>query len=211
MKNFKHLLVVALVAIFAVGQANAEFKFGVKVGANFSSMHLNSEWKETFKSENTAGFTGGVMTEFTVPLIGIGVDVSLMYTHVKNELKSSEGQNFEEGTVGKNFLEIPLNLKYKLDLPVVNNIVRPMVFTGPTFAFKLDKSIFKDIQTKTCQIGWNIGLGLEFFKHLQIAGGYTIGMNNVLKLAGNTLPVIGSVNNVKLKNNYWTVTAAYLF
>lgn len=211
MKNFKHLLVIALVAVFAVGQANAEFRFGVKAGANFSSMHLNSEWKDTFTSDNTAGFTGGVMTEFTIPIIGIGMDLSLMYTHVKNELQSKTGQAFEEGTVGKNFLEIPLNLKYKINLPVVNNVVRPMIFTGPTFAFKLDKSIFKDIQTKTCQVGWNIGLGVELFKHLQIAGGYTIGMNNVLKLTGGNIPGLGSINDVKLKNNYWTVTAAYLF
>lgn len=211
MKKFKHLLVIALVAVFAVGQANAEFRFGVKAGANFSSMHLNSGWKDTFKSDNTAGFTGGVMTEFTVPIIGIGMDLSLMYTHVKNELKTNNGQMLEEGTVGKNFLEIPLNIKYKINLPVVNNIVRPMIFTGPTFAFKLDKSVFNNIKTKTCQVGWNIGLGVEFFKHLQIAGGYTIGMNNVLKFTGGNIPGLGSINDVKLKNNYWTVTAAYLF
>lgn len=214
MKIFKHLLVIALVAVFAVGQANAEFRFGIKAGANFSSMQLNN-WKESFTSDNTAGFTGGVMTEFTVPIIGIGMDLSLMYTHVKNELQSKDGQQFEEGTVGKNFIEIPLNLKYKLNLPAVNKIVRPMIFTGPTFAFKLDKSIFKDIQTKTCQIGWNIGVGVEFFKHLQIAGGYTLGMNNVMKvtdkLTGGNLPIIGNINDVKLKNNYWTLTAAYLF
>ena len=208
MKKFKHLLVVALVALFAVGQANAEFRFGVKAGANFSSLHLNSNWTDTFKADNTAGFTGGVMTEFTVPIIGIGMDLSLMYTHVKNELTSKDGQKFEEGTIGKNFLEIPLNLKYKINIPVVNNIARPMIFTGPTFAFKLDKSIFKDVKTKTCQIGWNLGLGVEFFKHLQVAGGYTFGMNNILK---NTIPGLGSINDVKLKNNYWTVTAAYLF
>lgn len=208
MKRAKQLILVALMVVFVCGSASAEFRFGVKAGANFSSLHLNSDWKETFKSSNTAGFTGGVMTEFTVPIIGIGFDLSLMYTHVNNELKDA---NLEEGTVGKNFLEIPLNLKYKFNLPVVNNIVRPMLFTGPTFAFKLDKSVFKSIQTKTCQIGWNVGLGVELFKHLQIAGGYTIGMNNVLKLTGNNLPGIGSVNTVKIKNNYWTVTAAYLF
>ena len=210
MKNFKHLLVIALVAVFSVGQANAEFRFGIKAGANFSKMQLNSNWAKSFTADNTAGFTGGVMTEFTVPIIGLGFDLSLMYTHMKNELQSTEGQQIEEGTVGKNFLEIPLNLKYKLNLPVVNKIIRPMVFTGPNFAFKLDKSVFNNIKTKTCQVGWNVGLGVELFKHLQVAGSYTIGMNDVVKFVGN-VPGLGSINEVKLKNNYWTVTAAYLF
>ncbi|MDE6339403.1 MAG: PorT family protein [Muribaculaceae bacterium] len=211
MRNFKHLIIVALVAIFACGQANAEFRFGVKAGANFNKLHLGKEnISANFASENRAGFTAGVMTEFTVPIIGIGADLSLMYSHMNNELK--EGTT--EGTVGKNFLEIPLNLKYKFSLPVVSKFVKPMIFTGPTFAFKLDKSVFNAIKTKTTQVGWNFGIGVEFLNHLQISGGYTLGINNVLKYS-KYIPAVGGVtdnlNLVKLKNNYWTVTAAYLF
>lgn len=206
MKNFKHLIIVALVAIFACGQANAEFRFGIKAGLNVNKLHLNEEWKKSFNPDNQCGFTAGVMTEFTVPIIGIGFDLSLMYSHMNNEL--NEGQL--EGTVGKNFLEIPLNLKYKINIPAINKIIRPMIYTGPTMALKLDKSTFQNIKTKTVQMGWNVGVGVELVKHLQISGGYTFGINNVAKR-------IGVINNnmnlqdIKLKNNYWTVTAAYLF
>ncbi|MBD5340214.1 MAG: PorT family protein [Bacteroides sp.] len=202
MRNFKHLVIVAILAVFACGQANAEFRFGVKAGANFNKLHISSDIKNDFTSGNTAGFTGGVMTEFTVPLIGIGADLSLMYSHMKNELN----EDGEKGTVGKNFLEIPLNLKYKLSLPVVSKIIKPMIFTGPTFAFKLDKSTFESIKTKTTQVGWNFGVGVELLNHLQISGAYTLDVNGAAKF----LPE-GMVNPIKLKNNYWTVTAAYLF
>lgn len=207
MKNFKHLIIVVLVAIFACGQANAEFRFGIKAGLNINKLHTSS-LKDNFSSDNRAGVTAGVMTEFTVPIIGIGFDLSLMYTHMNNEIK----ENTYEGSVGKNFLEIPLNLKYKINLPAVNHIVRPMIFTGPTMALKLDKSTFKtdngELGAKTVQMGWNIGVGLELVKHLQISGGYTIGMNNVAK----KISVINDNFNIqKIKNNYWTLTAAYLF
>lgn len=205
MKNLKHLIIVAMMAVFACGQANAEFRFGIKAGLNVNKLHL-SDYKANLNSDNQCGFTAGVMTEFTVPVVGIGFDLSLMYTHMNNEIK--EGIN--EGAVGKNFLEIPLNLKYKFNIPVINSIIRPMVYTGPTMALKLDKSTFEGISTKTVQMGWNIGLGLEFFKHLQVSGGYTFGMNNVAK----KIPVLDNnlnIGDIKVKNNYWTVTAAYLF
>lgn len=207
MKNFKHLIIAALMAIFACGQANAEFRFGVKAGLNVNKLHTSS-LRDNFSSENRAGVTAGVMTEFTVPIIGIGFDLSVMYTHMNNELKEST----YEGSVGKNFLEIPLNLKYKINLPAVNHIIRPMIFTGPTMALKLDKSTFKtndgEFGTKTVQMGWNIGIGVELVKHLQISGGYTIGMNNVAKKIS---AINDNFNIQKIKNNYWTVTAAYLF
>ncbi len=205
MKNLKHLIIVAMMAVFACGQANAEFRFGIKAGLNVNKLHL-SDYKANLNSDNQCGFTAGVMTEFTVPVVGIGFDLSLMYTHMNNEIK--EGIN--EGAVGKNFLEIPLNLKYKFNIPVINSIIRPMVYTGPTMALKLDKSTFEGISTKTVQMGWNLGLGLELFKHLQVSGGYTFGMNNVAK----KIPVLDNnlnIGDIKVKNNYWTITAAYLF
>lgn len=210
MKKFKHLIIIALMAVFACGQANAEFRFGIKAGLNVNKLHL-SELKQNISSDNQCGFTAGVMTEFTVPVIGIGFDLSLMYTHMNNDIMQSLETGAEDGAIGKNFLEIPLNLKYKFKLPVVSSIMVPMIYTGPTMALKLDKSVFNNLKTKTVQMGWNIGLSLEFLKHLQISGGYTFGINNVAKkisAVSDNLPPIG---DIKVKNNYWTITAAYLF
>ena len=62
-------------------------------------------------------------------------------------------------------------------------------------------------KTKTFQTAWNIGVGVELFNHLQVAGSYGFGMNNIMKeVAG-----INTTNDFKVKNNYWTITAAYLF
>lgn len=204
MKNIKHLVIVALLAVFACSQANAEFRFGVKAGLNVNKLSL-SNVKENISTDNQCGFTAGVMTEFTVPIIGVGFDLSVMYAHMNSELNLGD----TEGTVGKNFLEIPLNLKYKVNIPVINSIIRPMVYTGPVMSLKLDKSTFQNLKTKTVQMGWNIGLGLEFFKHLQLSGGYTFGINNIIK----KIPGLPTQNviDLKAKNNYGTITLAYLF
>lgn len=110
-------------------------------------------------------------------------------------------------TSGKNFFQIPINVKWKIGLPVVGKFLSPYIFTGPDFAFKLGGSddVFK---TKTFQCAWNIGLGVELLRHVQVGASYGFGMNTVLK---QVTPINNTSNDIKGKNNYWTVTAAYLF
>lgn len=209
MNNLKRIFLVALVAIMACASANAQLKFGIKAGMNVNKLHFSSEAVNDLQ-KNSTGWEAGVMAEFTVPVIGVGIDAALMYARMNNEedLMFDNGSALEDASnfYGKNFLEIPVNLKYKLTLPAVASIVKPMIYTGPTFAFKLDKNVWDDIQTHTCQVAWNVGLGLEFFNHLQVAAGYNFGINNIMKYTN-----LVNAQDYKVKNNYWTVTAAYLF
>lgn len=197
------LLIIAL--ILGCSSAAAQFRFGIKAGVNLNKLHV-SNWRDNLQPDNGCGFTGGVMTEFQVPVIGLCLDASLMYTHMSASTDlyniNADGIVEEEITPKKDFLEIPINLKYKLGLP----ILQPFLFTGPSFAFKLggDDDVFK---TKTFQCAWNVGLGFELLSHLQIAGSYGFGMNNIMKnVAG-----VQVTDDFKVKNNYWTITAAYLF
>lgn len=205
MKSMKKIIAVLLVAIVGIGAANASgLRFGVKAGLNVNHLSANIN---VLDKNNQAGWTAGVMTEFNLPLVGLGVDLSLMYTRMNSEviIKSNGGDTSEYSEPNKNFIEIPLNLKYKISLPVVGSFLAPYIFTGPSFGFKLDKSTYDDFKTKTFQAVWNIGLGLELAKHLQIGASYGFGLNNIVKLT------YSSSNPIKYHNNYWTVTAAYLF
>ena len=60
----------------------------------------------------------------------------------------------KEMNIGKDFLEIPLNIKYKFGLPLVGNIVKPYLLTvSPAVAIKLNKSSKSENSepTKTAQ------------------------------------------------------------
>ena len=201
MKSMKKILLVLLLGVMCAGVADAKLRFGLKAGLNVNHLSTN---KEMFDKNNQAGWTAGLMTECQLPLIGLGFDLSVMYARMNSEIlvQTEDGLLSEPN---KNFIEIPVNLKYKISLPVVGSIISPYIFTGPSFGFKLDKSTISEFKTKTFQAVWNVGLGLEFVKHLQIGASYGFGMNNIVKLAYN------SANPVTYHNNYWTVTAAYLF
>lgn len=201
MKSYKKLILMLLVAVCGIGAANAQLRFGVKAGLNLNSIHLDNAGAN-FADDNNCGYTLGVMTEFEVPVIGLCFDVSAMYTRMNADLNEKQ----KEMNIGKDFLEIPVNIKYKFGLPIVGSIIKPYLLTGPSFAIKLNKNSKANdaLATKGVQTVWNVGLGVELLKHLQIQGSYGFGMNNIAKHWIDTA-------DVKAKNNYWTVTAAYLF
>ena len=105
--------------------------------------------------------------------------------------------------------QVPLNIKYKISLPAVGRIIAPYIFTGPDFSFKLDKNTVDAVKTKTCQVAWNVGLGLQLVRHLQIGASYGFGINNIIEKMPENLGI--NTTDLSLKNNYWTITAAYLF
>lgn len=225
---------LAAIAVAAgAGIANAgQFSFGIKAGLNVNKLKFN---QELASASNSCGWTAGVTADFTVPIIGIGADASIMYSRMNNAADVTYNDNHSTllpsppsiGTdvvatpsgsdiYGKNFLEIPINIKYKFNIPVVASVFKPYVFTGPQFGLRLDKSmkdVVNNIQSRTFQMNWNVGLGVELIGHLQVAASYGIGCTSVVKKLTESTTGI-NVNNddvYKVKNNYWTVTAAWLF
>lgn len=210
MKIKQILIAVALIATVAV-PATAQFKFGPRLGVAINNLHFSSKQdavKDLISTDNRAGFTGGLMAEFTAPVIGIGVDASLMY--VRRSVKTIDSEdhpNVDNKVLKRDYFEIPINLKYKFSLPVAGNAVSPFLTTGPSFAFATSKEAIKEAyKNKAVDVAWNIGLGVEFVKHLQIAASYGFGISKSL-----TKYVGLNDTDVEGKTRCWTITAAYLF
>lgn len=209
MKSLK-TLIITLALIISLPAA-AQFRWGPRIGTEVSSMRLN---KSVFDNDNRAGFTGGLMCEFTVPVVNIGFDLSVMYVHRVNNSTALNGNVENENLVaGKNFksrdyIEIPLNLKYKIGLPLIGKIVTPYIFTGPSFSVLTSgKAISAAYKNKSLDVAWNFGLGLQLFNHLQVGASYGVGINKSVEFIG----IANNTNPIEGKNNYWTITAAWLF
>lgn len=205
MKNLKRMLLLAVAVVFIGTSASAGgFRFGVKAGVALNSLHFSEDaLNDLTNKDNQAGFTGGLMCEFTVPVINLGFDASVMYVH-RDAIDDGEGNKLK-----RDYIEIPINLKYKIGLPVVGEVITPYLFAGPSFAFKTGKSEIEDfVKSKKCDIALNLGVGVELVKHLQVSASYGIGMTKALEFTGIAE---GSAANIDGKNRYWTVTAAYLF
>lgn len=215
MNKSRFTILLLIVALFTGFSAEAKFGFGPKVGLNVNKLHFSGS--DLLDASNRCGVTAGITAEYIAPALGIGADISLMYTHMKTSVSydqvTSPAANTKPASynVSGNFIEIPLHLKYKLGLPVVGSIISPYVFTGPNVAVKLSGSD-SYFDTKKTQWGWDLGIGVELIRHLQIGAGYTWGLNKVMEIT-NMDEVAGVTvsNDIKVKNNYWTVTAAWMF
>lgn len=209
MKRVLSVITIAIIGLAAATSASAQFKFGLKAGVAVNSLKFN---EDIIKADNRAGFTGGAMIEFTAPVLGIGLDASVMYVHrtADSYLSAAGSETSAYNEIGKkrDYIDIPLNLKWKINIPAVGKVVKPYIATGPAFAFLVSKQDASEFfKNKKCDISWNIGVGLELFSHLQVGASYGIGLTKALE----TVKVVDDMPAIDGKNKYWTITAAYLF
>lgn len=197
----KSLLLIILATIFAGFNASAQFRFGIRAGMTVNELTFS---KSDLHSSNRNGFTGGVSTEFNIPVIGLAVDGSLMFSQRNFDYTVPvEGGPAYTKHHSRNYINIPLNLKYKINIPLVGKIIKPFITTGPEFSFLLSKGNMGDgWRNKKYDTAWTAGLGVELISHLQIAANYGWGLGKSTS---------GDYEYYNSKNRCWTVTASYYF
>lgn len=184
MKKIFSVLMVAVALMMAAPAQAQLIKFGVKGGLNMSKLDANG-----IKSDNTTGFFIGPMAEFTLPVIGLGVDGALMYS------QRGKGEYKEQG------VEIPVNLKYTIGLGSVAGIY---IAAGPDFFFNFKDIDVANLEAKKTQVALNLGAGLKLLKKLQVGVTYQIPM-------GDSFEWKDAAEAFSAKTKTWQVSAAYIF
>lgn len=172
MKKIITLLSVVIMMACAMPAA-AQFKFGVKGGANFANLEL-AGWK----SKNATGWYVGPTAELMLPVVGLGVEGSLLYSRVNTDFYIDNGYDNEH----VDYLTLPINLKFKINLPVV----KPFLFGGPEFSVRVGDSFGDTFEAlgdavRGSEFRINLGAGVELFNKLQVTAGYNWGMTDTFK------------------------------
>ncbi len=191
MKKIFGALMIA-VCIGMAMPAQAQIHFGVKGGLNLSKASF-SNVGDNFKKDNFTGFFIGPMAEFNIPIVGLGVDASLLFA--QRGIKISDGG--EEATVKQNGLDIPVNLKYNIGL---GSLLGLYVAAGPDFYFDFEKT--SKVDKKKAEVGINVGAGVKLLNHLQVGANYNIPLGKTASFED----VEGSY-----KTKTWQVSVAYIF
>lgn len=200
MKLKKIFTALALLLSFAwATPASAELKFGVVGGLNLSKMSFSGSDKSLLSSDNRCGWYIGPKAQFTLPIIGLGLDASIQYS--QRRLNVDAQDNGESQTYKS--IEVPINVRYDLGLGSMASVY---IATGPQFGFNCDKSIFRDagISVKDANVTWNVGVGVTLLSHLQVGAGYNFAVG---KWAESKDPDY----DLNVKANTWQVQVAYLF
>lgn len=204
MKKLK-VFFLALVAVCTALPASAQFKFGVEAGLNASKINADH-----FDAKNRTGWFIGPKAQFTVPVVGLGVDAALLYSQKYMEI-NAEDNALQDATFTKNmpYLEIPINLKYNLGF---SSLIGIYLATGPQYSWYLGgKSLTWDGvkygSLETSSFSWNVGLGINALSHLQVGVTYNIALGQTGEVTG----IVDAAKTAKLKNNTWQVRLAYMF
>ena len=200
-----------LVTLLFIGgiTAQAQLKWGLKAGLNMSSISFNEDAiNDLLDVSNYTGFQVGPMVEFTVPIIGIGMDAALLYSNEGFKINGINGFDDIEGifetesqTYKTNNLLIPVNLKYKMSFM---DVVGAFVTAGPYAKFRLSDDLKDQYKSKSFGAGLNFGIGVEFLGQLQVGVNYQLGLTDDFK-------TLEASDALKGKDRMWTVSAAYLF
>jgi hypothetical protein len=200
MKKLGFLFVV--VFLFAVSTADAQFRFGVKGGVNIVNAKFD---RDVINADNITGFHIGPLVEGMFGQGGIGFDASILF--------SRKGFDADNKTVKNDFLDVPLNIKFKLGLPLVN----PYLAAGPYMSFRISgdekwdfhqnaNGIVDQVKTKSFGAGLNFSAGAELFNHLQVGVTYGWGLTDNYKTFD-----ANDLDSYKGKLHTWQISAAFLF
>jgi hypothetical protein len=184
--NMKKVISVMMVAVALMMAAPAQaqlIKFGVKGGVNMSELDFDGGYEGN--KDNATGFFIGPMAEFTLPIVGLGIDGAVMFS------QRGKSETKEQG------FEVPVNLKYTIGLGSMAGVY---LAAGPDFFFNLKDFDVEGGKAKKSQVAVNIGAGLKLLSKLQLGVTYQIPMGDSFEW-----------KNLEGKNKTWQVSAAYMF
>ena len=194
MKKILSTLMI-LACLFMAVPAQAQLQFGLKGGLNISKLPFS---KDIVKSDNRTGFFIGPMAEFTIPVVGLGVDVAALY----NQSGAKAVSGGEEVDQSLKTIEVPVNLKWTLGL---GSTLGAYVAAGPQFGFNVGSGHFtENFDMKSCNTSFNVGVGLKLLGHLQAGVNYNFGLSKMAKSIDDTM-------SIEMKRNTWQISLAYMF
>ena len=187
-----------LVALFAVTTAEAQFRFGIKGGVNIVNATFN---RDVYKLDNVTGFHLGPVIEGMFGQGGVGFDAAILF--------SRKGFKTEPETVINDFIEAPVNLKFKFGIPLIN----PYFAFGPYMSFRIGgnekwlvSTIVDQMKTQNFGAGLNFTAGAEIFDRLQVGLTYGWALTDNYKTF-----VTHDLDSYKGKLHTWQVSAAFFF
>ena len=202
------LFVLAFVTLFAT-ESKAQINFGVKGGLNVTRMSFD---ESLIKEDNRCGFFFGPSVKFTLPVIGLGMDISALYDQREAKIEGGN-ENLKQQQI-----VVPVNARYGFGLGDAASIY---FFAGPQFGFNVgskDQTIVKNVgewRLKSSNFSVNLGFGVMLFHHLQVSANYNIacGKTGELKFgeAAGTVWNALQGNSYEGRANAWQVGLAYYF
>ena len=169
----KRTIILSILALVLALPMVGQVRLGVRGGMTVGKLRFD---RDVMNSDNRVGYTGGLLLDMNIPVVGLGLEVSAMYTHRDNRLTD------HERVYKRHFFDFPVLARYRLSLPAVQRIIAPYIFTGPCFSILFNEGDKTDMDNSKTYLSWDVGGGVDLFGHLRIAASYGIGMTKAMEV-----------------------------
>ena len=113
-------VLLCVAALWMALPAQSQVRVGLKGGLNVSTVTFS---EDIFDGDNRTGFFIGPMAEFSIPLLGLGVDVAALYSQTDARASVSyEGETASTSNTLKS-VEIPVNLHFRTAVVHLRNFL----------------------------------------------------------------------------------------
>ncbi|MBR4828780.1 MAG: PorT family protein [Muribaculaceae bacterium] len=191
-------MMIAFVLMIAL-PSMAQVRLGLRSGITMNKARMGSDMID---SDNRIGYSGGLVLDVNVPILGLGVEASAMYTH-----RSANNITKGDEVFKSHYIDIPVYARYRLSVPVAERIIAPYAFTGPDFSVLFKDGEPSNSENSKTSVSWNVGAGADLLNHLRLSATYSIGLTRDL----NCAQVNCNDGNDRSKDNCWTISLAYMF
>jgi len=175
-------LILLLVVLCAAVSMNAQVRFGVKAGANFSNLYTKDSNKginsDQYKGRFSYHFGGMMEYSFTEMF---AIQPEFMYLNHGANLKDNNSFEMKDGHITLNTLQLPVNFKATFK---TGGDAKIFVYAGPYAAYNIygkargkikgskeDRELFsKGSDMKRWDFGIGIGAGVEMNKFIVALG-----------------------------------------
>jgi hypothetical protein len=198
------LLITALAGLIALPQpAAAGIQFGLKIGGNIAKPTGADAQDPLATLKSRVGFTGGIFLAFNFGSV-LSIQPEILYT-----MKGASYVALDDSYTDKlyaDYIEIPVLLKLKLALPVV----QPFILAGPSVGFKLSEKLERDgvplteAILKNNDYGAVFGAGLNVGRNFMLDVRYSLGLQKVYDTLRGTI-------KPDIKNGIWAATIGIVF
>ncbi len=214
----KPLFLLLLLGLFIFTPVSAQVNFGIRGGLNLANNDITAVSSYTAMSDDSyTGFFFGPMFEATIPVIGLGFDLSVLYS--QSGMKLSDKQSMKE-----QYFSLPLSLKYSLG---IGNILAVFVAAGPQLDLNIGDTekhirsgsdpVQEYIMNKSLY-SINVGVGVKLIKHFQLAVNYNLPLGDKgtygVYADGTTLDnykAAAKQSEEAIKSSVLQVSATFLF
>lgn len=204
MKRIKSLF-VALMLLLTATAVQAQVRFGIKGGVNLTNFSFDNVLDKALDASNRTGFYIGPTLYVKIPLVGLGVDGSVLYDQREAKIKGTDE------TLRQQQVSIPINLRYSFGLGGTASI---FLFAGPQFGFNVGGKNVSEIisdtdwKFKDSQFSVNVGAGIFVLNHLQVNANYNIACGSTGEMENVSDAVSKAADG---KANAWQIGLAYYF